>query len=92
MVERFVPRSPRLELAGNPRDLALFNLAIDGKLRGCQLVRLKVPDLPVGGVVRERVTITQSKTGLRREADGLCRPARFAPVTVRQPGQVQKPR
>jgi len=32
----------RLELAGNLRDLALFNLAIDSKLRGCDLVRLKV--------------------------------------------------
>ena len=53
----------RLELAGNLRDLALFNLAIDSKLRGCDLVRLKVSDLLVGGVVRERVTITQSKTG-----------------------------
>ena len=31
----------RPELAGNPRDLALFNLAIDSKLRGCDLVRLK---------------------------------------------------
>jgi integrase len=53
----------RLELASNLRDLALFNVAIDSKLRGCDLVRLKVSDLLVGGVVRERVTITQSKTG-----------------------------
>jgi hypothetical protein len=51
-----------LELSGNLRDLALFNLAIDSKLRGCDLVRLKVSGLVVGGVVRERVTITQSKT------------------------------
>jgi hypothetical protein len=41
----------RLELAGSLRDLALFNLAIDSKLRGCDLVRLKVSDLLVGGVV-----------------------------------------
>jgi integrase len=53
----------RLELAGNLRDLALLKLAIGSKLRGCDLVRLKVSDLLVGGVVRERVTITQSKTG-----------------------------
>lgn len=32
----------RLEIAGNHRDLALFNLAIDSKLRGCDLVKLKV--------------------------------------------------
>ena len=37
----------RLELAGNSRDLALFNLAIDSKLRGCDLVGLKVVDLVV---------------------------------------------
>jgi integrase len=52
----------RLELAGNLRDLALFNLAIDSKLRGCDLVRLKVTDLVVGARVRERVTVIQSKT------------------------------
>ena len=52
----------RLELAGNLRDLALFNLAIDSKLRGCDLVRLKVTDLVVGDRVRERVTVVQSKT------------------------------
>ncbi len=52
----------RLELAGNSRDLALFNLAIDSKLRGCDLVKLKVSDLVVGNRVRERVTIVQSKT------------------------------
>ena len=52
----------RLELSGQLRDLALFNLAIDSKLRGCDLVRLKVKDLVVGGQVRDRVTIAQSKT------------------------------
>jgi integrase len=52
----------RLELAGNLRDLALFNLGIDSKLRGCDLVRLKVSDLVVGDRVRERVTVIQSKT------------------------------
>lgn len=52
----------RLELAGNLRDLSLFNLAIDSKLRGCDLVCLKVTDLVAGDRVRERVTIIQSKT------------------------------
>ena len=52
----------RLELAGNLRDLALFNLAIDSKLRGCDLVRLKVTDLVIGDRVRDRVTVIQSKT------------------------------
>ena len=51
----------RLELADNLRDLALFNLAIDSKLRGCDLVRLRVGELVVGGTVRERVSVIQSK-------------------------------
>ena len=53
----------RLELADNLRDLALFNLAIDSKLRGCDFVRLRVADLVVGGSVRDRVSVIQSKTG-----------------------------
>ena len=53
----------RLELAGDLRDLALFNLAIDSKLRGCDLVRLRVAELVVGGAVRDRVSIIQRKTG-----------------------------
>ena len=51
-----------LVLADSLRDLALFNLAIDSKLRGCDLVRLKVSDLVVGEKVRDRVTVIQSKT------------------------------
>ena len=47
----------RLELAGNQRNLVLFNLAIDSKLRGCDLVRLKVADLVVAGAVRDRVSV-----------------------------------
>ncbi len=53
----------RLELAENHRDLALFNMAVDSKLRGCDLVRLKVPDVYVAGRVKERTSILQSKTG-----------------------------
>ena len=52
----------RLELAGNLRDLALFNLAIDSKLRGCDLVRLKVVELVSNDRIRERASIIQSKT------------------------------
>ena len=53
----------RLEIAESHRDLALFNLAIDSKLRGCDLVRLKVTDVCASGQVRERTSILQSKTG-----------------------------
>ncbi|MGY9036434.1 MAG: tyrosine-type recombinase/integrase [Rhodobacterales bacterium] len=52
----------RLELAGNLRDLALFNVAIDSKLRGCDLVALKADHLIRDGRVRERVSVVQSKT------------------------------
>ena len=52
----------RLELAGNLRDLALFNVAIDSKLRGCDLVKLAVNDLITDYRVREPVSVVQSKT------------------------------
>ena len=52
----------RLELADRARDLALFNLAIDSKLRGCDLVRLRVADVYAAGQVKERTSIIQSKT------------------------------
>ncbi len=53
----------RLQLKHRERDLALFNLAIDSKLRGCDLVRLQVDDGCAGGRVRDRATIVQKKTG-----------------------------
>lgn len=53
----------RLQLERRRRDLALFNLAIDSKLRGCDLVRLRVNDVCVGGRVQERATVVQRKTG-----------------------------
>ena len=52
----------RLELAENHRDLALFNLAIDSKLRGCDLVRMKVIDVMASGQIKERASVLQSKT------------------------------
>jgi integrase len=53
----------RLQLEHRARDLALFNLAIDSKLRGCDLVRLQVDDVCGGDRVRERATVIQKKTG-----------------------------
>jgi hypothetical protein len=38
-------------------------LAIDSKLRGCDLVRLKISDVSVGGRIRDRATVIQRKTG-----------------------------
>ena len=53
----------RLQLESRKRDLAMFNLAIDSKLRGCDLVRLKIDDVSAGGRVRDRATVIQKKTG-----------------------------
>jgi len=53
----------RLQLADHKRDLALFNLAIDSKLRGCDLLRLRVSDLRMGAEIRSRAKIIQRKTG-----------------------------
>src|ERR1700688_176131 len=58
----------KLQMAERKRDLALFNLAIDSKLRGCDVVALKVEDIAPHGYAIERVTVRQKKTG---------RPVRF---------------
>ena len=53
----------RLEIARMWRDLALFNLAIDSKLRACDLVKLRVDEVCSGARIRERATVVQTKTG-----------------------------
>ena len=52
----------KLQLEGRARDLALFNLAIDSKLRGCDVVRLKVTDVAPHGCAINRATVRQKKT------------------------------
>jgi len=52
-----------LELKPSARELAMFNLAIDSKLRGCDLVKLRVSDVTHGGRVSKRATVIQQKTG-----------------------------
>jgi len=58
----------RLQVEGKTRDLALFNLAIDSKLRGCDVGALKVDDVAPNGYAVDRATVRQKKTG---------RPVRF---------------
>ncbi len=53
----------RLQLADQKRDLALFNLAIDSKLRGSDLVKIKVSDIANSGTVMSRAMVMQQKTG-----------------------------
>lgn len=52
----------RLEMSKKLRDLALFNLALDSKLRGCDLVKLLVRDVTRGEDILERSHIVQQKT------------------------------
>lgn len=58
----------KLQMAGRKRDLALFNVAIDSKLRGCDVVALRVDDVAPNGYATDRATVRQKKTG---------RPVRF---------------
>ena len=53
----------RLQLGRRTRDLALFNLAIDSKLRACDLVKLRVADVANGGTISSRAVVLQQKTG-----------------------------
>ena len=53
----------QLKMLRRTRDLAMFNCALDAKLRACDLVKLRVSDVAPGGVLRERSTVIQQKTG-----------------------------
>jgi integrase len=57
-----------LQIEGRTSDLAMFNLAIDSKLRGCDVVAIKVGDVAASGYTADRATVRQKKTG---------RPVRF---------------
>ena len=58
----------QLQIEQRTRDLAMFNLAIDSKLRGCDVVALRVEDVAPNGYSSDRATVRQKKTG---------RPVRF---------------
>ena len=53
----------KLQVEGRIRDLAMFNLAIDSKLRGSDVVSLTVEDVAPNGVAIDRATVRQKKTG-----------------------------
>lgn len=53
----------RLQLAERARDLVLFNLAIDSKLRGCDVVKVGVEDVLLRGTLRSRASVVQTKSG-----------------------------
>lgn len=64
-----------LDREGRLRDRALFDLAIDSKLRGCDVVKVRIGDLVTGGVVRNRAIVIQQKTGKPVQFE-LLEPAR----------------
>lgn len=53
----------QLKTTNRIRDLALFNCALDAKLRACDLVKLRVSDIAPGGALLQRSTVIQQKTG-----------------------------
>ena len=76
----------RLQICRKIRDLALFNLAIDSKLRSCDLVALRVSDVVTGDIVRERAVIVQQKTGrpVQFELTEQTREAVYAWISQRE--------
>lgn len=53
----------KLQMEGRTRELAMFNLAIDSKLRGCDLVKLRIEDVAPHGLAIDRAMVRQQKTG-----------------------------
>ena len=70
----------RLQLAGDIRGLALFDLGLDSKLRGCDLVKLRLSDVTVGQSIRSRCVVVQQKTGrpVQFEITDACRESLLA--------------
>ena len=81
----------KLQMGDRKRDLALFNLAIDSKLRGSDVVALRVDDVAPSGYAMDRATIRQKKTGrpVRFELTEQTRSAvdDYLRVTARKAGQ-----
>src|SRR6059058_1414544 len=81
----------KLHVEGRTRDLAMFNLAIDSKLRGCDVVALKVADIAPSGYAVDRATVRQKKTGrpVRFELTEQTRQAvdDYIRVSAKKPGE-----
>src|SRR5215471_14378681 len=85
------PSEPSCRSRDANGDLALFNLAIDSKLRGCDVVAVRVEDVAPNGYALDRATVRQRKTGLpvRFELTDQTRQAldEYLHLTGRKPGQ-----
>lgn len=64
-----------LDRERRPRDRAMFDVAIDSKMRGCDVVKIKIGDLVSGGRIRSRAIVIQQKTGRPVQFE-LLEPAR----------------
>jgi integrase len=81
----------KLQLEERTRDLALFNLAIDSTLRGCDVVAVRVDDVAPNGYTLDRATVRQKKTGrpVRFELTEQTRQGidEYLRMTNRKPGE-----
>jgi integrase len=82
----------KLQAEKRTRDLAMFNLAIDSKLRACDVVALKIEDIAPNGYAADRANIRQKKTGqpVRFEMTEQTRQAvdEYLRVSRKRPGQL----
>src|SRR6201987_660392 len=81
----------KLQIEARARDLAMFNLAIDSKLRGCDVVAIRVEDVAAGGYTADRARVRQKKTGhpVRFELGEQTRQAidDYQKASKKKPGQ-----
>src|SRR3979409_1878080 len=81
----------KLQIEGRARDLAMLNLAIDSKLRGCDVVAIRVEDVAASGYTADRATVRQKKTGrpVRFELSEQTRQAidDYLKATGKRPGE-----
>jgi integrase len=81
----------KLQIEGRARDLAMFNLAIDSKLQGCDVVARRVEDVAAGGCTTDRATVRQKKNGrpVRFELSEQTRQAvdDYLKATHKRPGE-----
>jgi integrase len=81
----------KLQIEGRTRDLAMFNLAIDSKLRGWDVVAIRLEDVAAGGYTADRATVRQKKAGrpVRFELSAQTRQAvdDYLKITGKRPGE-----
>jgi len=81
----------KLQIEGSVRDVAMFNLALESKLSGCDVVAIRVEDVAASGYLEDRATVRQKKTGrpVRFELSELARQATddYLKASNKRPGE-----